>query len=100
MTFFDLSSIELGLIVFGIVLGTTFLGVMAGRRVRAHADALKRPVGVLQAALLGLVARVRRGVARRIESSTIRKSDPSPGVLSALAGWKRLAGIRGADGAP
>jgi hypothetical protein len=56
MTFFDLSSIELGLIVFAIVLGTTFLGVVAGRRMRAHADALKEPVGVLQAALLGLVA--------------------------------------------
>lgn len=54
--FFRLSSLELGLLIFGIVLGTTLLGVAAGRRLRAHADALREPVGVLQAALLGLVA--------------------------------------------
>jgi hypothetical protein len=54
--FFRLSSLELGLIVFGVVLGTTLLGVFAGRRLRAHADALREPFGVLQAALLGLVA--------------------------------------------
>ena len=54
--FFRLSSLELGLIVFGIVLGTTLVGVAAGRRLRAHADTLREPFGVLQAALLGLVA--------------------------------------------
>ena len=54
--FFRLSSLELGLLIFGVVLGTTLLGVAAGRRLRAHADALREPVGVLQAALLGLVA--------------------------------------------
>ena len=54
--FFRLSSLELALLIFGIVLGTTLLGVAAGRRLRAHADALREPVGVLQAALLGLVA--------------------------------------------
>ena len=54
--FFRLSSLELGLLVFGIVLGTTLLGVFLGRRLRAHADALREPLGVLQAALLGLVA--------------------------------------------
>ena len=54
--FFRLSSLELGLIVFGIVLGTTLLGILAGRRLREHADTLREPVGVLQAALLGLVA--------------------------------------------
>jgi hypothetical protein len=54
--FFRLSSLELGLLVFGFVLGTTLLGVVAGRRLRAHADALREPFGVLQAALLGLVA--------------------------------------------
>ena len=53
--FFRLSSLELGLLVFGLVLGTTVLGVVAGRRLRRHADALREPVGVLQAALLGLV---------------------------------------------
>jgi hypothetical protein len=54
--FFRLSSLELGLLIFGIVLGTTLLGVVAGRRLRARADALREPFGVLQAALLGLVA--------------------------------------------
>jgi hypothetical protein len=54
--FFRLSSLELGLLVFGIVLGTTLAGVVIGRRLRAHADVLREPVGVLQAALLGLVA--------------------------------------------
>lgn len=54
--FFSLSSVELGLLLFGVVLGTTLLGWVAGRRLRAHADALREPVGVIQAALLGLVA--------------------------------------------
>ncbi len=56
MFFFRLSSVELGLLIFGVVLGTTLLGVVAGRRLRAHADTLREPFGVLQAALLGLVA--------------------------------------------
>ena len=38
------------------MLGTTLLGVVVGRRLRAHADTLREPFGVLQAALLGLVA--------------------------------------------
>jgi hypothetical protein len=38
------------------VLGTTLVGVVGGRRLRAHAETLREPVGVLQAALLGLVA--------------------------------------------
>lgn len=54
--FFRLSSFELWLLIFGIVLGTTFLGVAIGHRLRAHVDALREPFGVLQAALLGLVA--------------------------------------------
>jgi hypothetical protein len=53
--FFRLSSFELGAIIFGIVLGTTLLGVVIGRQLRQHADALREPFGVLQAALLGLV---------------------------------------------
>ena len=53
--FFRLTSLELGLLIFGIVLGTTLLGVAAGRRLHPHADALREPFGVLQAALLGLV---------------------------------------------
>ena len=54
--FFRLSSLELGLILFGIVLGTTLLGTFVGSRLRAHADTLREPFGVLQVALLGLVA--------------------------------------------
>jgi hypothetical protein len=54
--FFRLSSVELGLILFAIVLGTTVLGIVVGRRLRAHTETLREPFGVLQAALLGLVA--------------------------------------------
>ncbi|MGH3010659.1 MAG: hypothetical protein ACRDLZ_09980 [Gaiellaceae bacterium] len=53
---FRLSSLELALIVFGIVLGTTLLGSIVGHRLRAHAETLREPFGVVQAALLGLVA--------------------------------------------
>jgi hypothetical protein len=52
--FFSLTSLELWLLTFGLVLGTTLLGVVAGRRLRKHAEALREPFGVLQAALLGL----------------------------------------------
>ncbi|HJS49130.1 MAG TPA: hypothetical protein VJ745_02315, partial [Gaiellaceae bacterium] len=54
--FARLSGLELGLILFGIVLGTTLVGSFLGQRLRAHADTLREPFGVLQAALLGLVA--------------------------------------------
>ena len=54
--FFRLSSLELGLLIFGIVLGSTLLGAFAGRRLREHSETLREPFGVLQAALLGLVA--------------------------------------------
>jgi hypothetical protein len=54
--FFRLSSLELGLMVFAIVLGSTALGIFAGRSLRAHTETLREPFGVLQAALLGLVA--------------------------------------------
>jgi hypothetical protein len=53
--FFRLTSYELGLLLFGIVLGTTLLGAFAGHRLRTRAE-LREPFGVLQAALLGLVA--------------------------------------------
>jgi hypothetical protein len=54
--FFSLSSFQLGLLIFGIALGTTLLGTLIGRRLRHHAELLKEPLGVLQGALLGLVA--------------------------------------------
>jgi hypothetical protein len=53
--FFRLSSFELGLMIFAIILGTALVGVIAGRRLRAHSETLREPFGVLQAALLGLV---------------------------------------------
>jgi hypothetical protein len=56
--FFRLTSFELALILFGILLGATLLGWLAGRHLRAHAETLREPFGVIQAALLGLVALV------------------------------------------
>ena len=53
--FFRLSSFELGLLIFAIVLGGTFLGIVLGRRLRPHARTLSEPFGVIQGALLGLV---------------------------------------------
>jgi hypothetical protein len=56
--FFRLSSLELGLIVFVIVLGATAIGLAAGRFARHHSEQLREPFGVLQGALLGLVGLV------------------------------------------
>src|SRR5215212_8484409 len=56
--FFRLSSWELGLIVLAIVLGTTAIGLVLGRSLRHRSEHLREPVGVLQAALLGLVGLV------------------------------------------
>ena len=53
--FFRLNSLELGLIIFGVVLGSTLLGAFAGHRLRGRTE-LRESFGVLQAALLGLVA--------------------------------------------
>src|SRR3954449_3570766 len=55
MLFFRLTSIELGLLLFGVLMGATLLGAALGRRYRHHSATLKEPFGVLQAALLGLV---------------------------------------------
>jgi ABC-type multidrug transport system fused ATPase/permease subunit len=56
MSFFHLSNLELALVLFGVVLGCTLLGSFLGRKLSRHADSLREPLGVLQAALLGLVA--------------------------------------------
>jgi hypothetical protein len=56
MIFFRLTSLELGLVFFGMLLGATGLGIFLGHRVRHLSESLKEPFGVLQAALLGLVA--------------------------------------------
>jgi hypothetical protein len=47
--------VELGLILFGVVLGTTALGIVLGRYLRHKSAHLREPVAVLQAALLGIV---------------------------------------------
>ena len=54
--FFRLTSFELGLVLFAIVLGTTLAGALVGKRLRTHSETLREPFGVIQAALLGLVA--------------------------------------------
>jgi len=54
--FFSLTSWELGLIILAIVGGTAALGFAAGVYLREHSDAYREPFGVLQGALLGLVA--------------------------------------------
>jgi hypothetical protein len=53
--FFRLSSLELALILFAVVLGTVGLGVMLGRRHRHRIDTMREPFAVLQGALLGVV---------------------------------------------
>jgi hypothetical protein len=53
--FFTLSSLELWLVVFAIVGGTSALGVLAGRYLRRSSDTYREPFGVLQGALLGVV---------------------------------------------
>src|SRR3954452_7605123 len=53
--FFRLSSLEAGLLLFGVLLGGTAVGAAMGRRVRHRSDTLKEPFGVLQGALLGVV---------------------------------------------
>ena len=55
MLFFRLSSLELGLIIFAVITGSTLAGLLAGRYLRRHKESLREPFGVLQAALLGLV---------------------------------------------
>jgi hypothetical protein len=54
--FFTLETWELALILFAIVVGGTLLGVACGAYLRKHSESLREPFGVMQAALLGLVA--------------------------------------------
>jgi hypothetical protein len=55
LLFFQLTSLELGLILFLAVLGATGLGVFLGRRVQHLSESLREPFGALQAASLGVV---------------------------------------------
>jgi hypothetical protein len=56
--FFRLSSLELALILLAVILGTTAVGLLLGRYLHHRSEHLREPVGVLQAALLGLVGLV------------------------------------------
>jgi hypothetical protein len=47
--------VELGLLVFGLVVGSTALGAFVAHRVRHLSSTLTEPFGVLQAAMLGVV---------------------------------------------
>jgi hypothetical protein len=53
--FFSLPSWAVALLVFAVVGGACVLGAGLGRYLRRHTDVLREPIGVLQAALLGLV---------------------------------------------
>jgi hypothetical protein len=53
--FFSLSSWTVALIIVAVVGGITAVGVVLGRYLRKHSDALREPFGVLQGALLGVV---------------------------------------------
>ena len=53
--FFSLPSWAVALLVFAVVLGACLAGALVGRYLRRHNEVLREPIGVLQAALLGLV---------------------------------------------
>jgi hypothetical protein len=47
--------LELGILLFAVLLGATGVGAFVGHRVRHLSDSLKEPFGILQGALLGVV---------------------------------------------
>jgi hypothetical protein len=53
--FFSLPSWAVALILLTVVGGACAVGALLGRYLRRHTDVLREPIGVLQAALLGLV---------------------------------------------
>ncbi len=54
--FFSLASWQLALLTLVVIVAATLAGYLSGRYLRQHQAALREPFGVLQAALLGLVA--------------------------------------------
>jgi hypothetical protein len=76
MLFFDLSSTALGILLFVVLLGATGLGILIGHRVREHADELKEPIGIIQAALLGFVGLLLAfGLSRAVSRYEDRRSN-------------------------
>jgi hypothetical protein len=55
VVFFQLTSIELGLLLCAVVFGATAIGLALGTRHRHRSDIMREPFAVLQAALLGVV---------------------------------------------
>lgn len=55
MVFFRLSTLVLALVLFGVILGATVLGLVAGRSLRHRSDVLREPFGVVQTALLAFM---------------------------------------------
>ena len=53
--FFTLNSWQLAFVLVGILFGATVIGLLAGRSLAHHAETLREPFGVVQAALLTLV---------------------------------------------
>ena len=56
--FFSLTSWELALLVFAVLLASLGAGVLAGRSLRSHADTYREPIGAIQGTLLGVVGLV------------------------------------------
>ncbi len=56
LLFFGLSTLELGLLLVAILFGATVAGLAAARILRERAEPMRESMGVLQGALLGLVA--------------------------------------------
>jgi hypothetical protein len=56
VSFFSLATWQLGLLLVAVTATATVAGYLIGRRLREHQETLREPFGVLQAALLGLVA--------------------------------------------
>jgi hypothetical protein len=74
--FFRLSTWELGLLVFIVIIGSTALGVFLGHRVRHLSDRLKEPLGILQAALLGVVGLILAfGLSLAVARYEVRRSN-------------------------
>ena len=53
--FFSLTTWELGLLVFTVIVGASAAGVLAGRYLRRREETHREPIGVLQGTLLGIV---------------------------------------------
>lgn len=58
MLFFELSTWQLTLVIFLVLLGATAFGLVAGRALRAKHEALREPFAVMQATLLGFMGLV------------------------------------------